>query len=90
VVLTGHEHNYERFAKMDASGNASSTGIRQFIVGTGGKSFRSMSATKPNSEVRMNDTHGVLKMVLRPDGYDFEFLPVAGKTWTDRGSGACN
>src|SRR4029453_7343746 len=52
--------------------------------------WTSISTPKPNSEVRQNNTYGVLKMTLKPTGYDFQFTPEAGKTWTDSGSGTCH
>lgn len=91
VVLSGHEHNYERFAKQTASGAADPTqGIREFVVGTGGKSHYSFGAPKPNSEVQNGDTYGVLKLTLHASGYDWQFIPVAGQTFTDSGSDSCH
>jgi hypothetical protein len=90
VVLNGHDHHYERFAPLDPDGNPDETaGIRQFIVGTGGTKLRKLDEPRDHSETTNDATHGVLKMTLRPDGYDWEFLPVAGSTWTDRGSDNC-
>ena len=65
-------------------------GIRQFTVGTGGKNHTPIVAVQPNSEVRDDTTFGVLKLTLRPDGYDWQFLPDASGTFTDSGSGACH
>ncbi len=64
-------------------------GIRQFIVGTGGASLGSFNATAPNSEVRNNRAYGVLELTLRPDGYDWRFVPTAGESFTDSGSDTC-
>ncbi|MCG8351819.1 MAG: S8 family serine peptidase [Chloroflexales bacterium] len=90
VVLSGHDHHYERFAPQDPRGRADSTkGIRTFVVGTGGRGLYGMGSTKPNSEVRNNKTWGVLKMTLHPTSYDWEFVPVAGKTFTDSGTATC-
>jgi hypothetical protein len=91
VVLNGHDHDYERFAPQDPSGKLDpQRGIREFVVGTGGKSsHRRFSAPKPNSEVRQADTYGVLKLALHATSYDWEFIPEAGKTFTDSGSGKC-
>lgn len=87
VVLCGHDHSYERFAPQRPDGKAdSSRGIRQFVVGTGGRKLRPFIKTKPNSQVRNAKTHGVLKLTLHPDGYDWRFVPVAGKRFTDSGS----
>ncbi len=91
LVLNGHDHDYERFAPQDPNGKADSKrGIREFVVGTGGKSHREFGFTRPNSEVRNNDAYGVLKLTLKPGGYAWQFLPEAGKTFTDSGSGTCH
>lgn len=92
VVLTGHDHLYERFAPQDANGNYDPVrGIREFVVGTGGANHTSFTSTIwPNSEVRNDQTFGVLKMTLRPTGYDWVFVSEIGKTFTDSGSQECN
>jgi hypothetical protein len=64
-------------------------GIRQFVVGTGGKSFHNLGTIQPNSEARNNDTFGVLKLILGPTSYDWRFIPEAGRTYTDSGSTPC-
>jgi hypothetical protein len=90
VVLSGHRHNYERFAPQTPSGVADSGGIRQFVVGTGGTSLSSFKLTvAANSQVRNDRTHGVLKLTLHPTGYEWQFVPVAGRTFTDSGSASC-
>jgi hypothetical protein len=89
VVLTGHDHDYERFAPQDVNGAARADGIVQFVVGTGGTSLRSFGTVKANSVSRNSTTHGVLKLTLKASSYDWQFVPVAGKTWTDTGSRAC-
>jgi uncharacterized protein YjiK len=90
IVLSGHDHHYERFAPQDPNGIADPNGIRQFVVGTGGRGLTVLNATQPNSEVRNNETHGVLKLNLHPTGYDWAFVPIAGKTFTDSGSASCS
>ncbi|HSS97293.1 MAG TPA: metallophosphoesterase, partial [Terriglobales bacterium] len=92
VVINGHDHDYERFALQDPEGKSDPEhGIREFVVGSGGKnSHRKMGATKPNSEVRNDDTFGVLKLTLHAKRYDWEFVPEAGKTFKDSGSGTCH
>lgn len=90
VVLNGHAHNYERFAPQDPEGVADpGHGIRQFVVGTGGTGLYDFDTPRPNSEVRESETHGVLKLVLHPTSYAWEFIPIAGKTFTDSGSAPC-
>jgi hypothetical protein len=91
LVINGHDHDYERFAPQDPNGRADAKrGIREFVVGTGGKSHREFGIHKANSEVRNHDTYGVLKLTLKPTGYEWKFLPEAGKTFTDEGSGECH
>lgn len=91
LILNGHDHDYERFSPQDPNGNADpKRGIREFVVGTGGKNHREFGIHKANSEVRNNDTFGVLKLTLKATGYDWKFIPEAGKTFTDSGSGSCH
>jgi hypothetical protein len=90
VVLNGHEHNYERFAPQDPEGSADPIrGIRQFVIGTGGRSFYPLTKSIANSEVQNDDTLGVLKLTLHADSYSWEFVPVAGGTFTDSGNAPC-
>ncbi len=90
IVLNGHEHNYERFAPQNPSAVADPKGIREFVVGTGGASHYSFDAPIANSEVRDNTSFGVLKLTLHPDFYDWQFVPVAGASFTDSGSTSCH
>jgi hypothetical protein len=92
IVLNGHDHDYERFAPLNASGNVDTVaGVREFVVGTGGASLRTLSSTVvAGSEVRQASTYGVLKLTLGAGAYEWEYVPVAGATWTDRGSGTCH
>jgi hypothetical protein len=91
IVVNGHDHDYERFAPQDPDGKTdSSHGIREFVVGTGGKNHRPFAEPKPNSELRNADTFGVLKLTLHARNYDWQFIPEAGKTFTDSGSGVCH
>lgn len=92
LIINGHDHNYERFAPQDPDGKTDPEhGIREFVVGSGGKSsHRKMGTTKPNSEARNDDTYGVLALTLHERSYDWEFLPEAGKTFRDSGSGKCH
>jgi len=91
VVVNGHDHDYERFAPQTPDGAPDpGRGIREFVVGTGGKSHRPFSEPKPNSEVRDATAFGVLKLTLKSKSYDWQFIPEEGKTFTDSGSGACH
>jgi hypothetical protein len=93
VALTGHEHNYERFAPQDANGKATSgdsNGIREFVVGTGGTGFYRFKATpEPNSEFRLANVYGVLKLELLPTSYRWQFVASDGSV-KDSGTASCN
>jgi LysM repeat protein len=90
IVLSGHDHSYERFAPQSPQGVLEwERGVRQFVVGTGGASLRGWKSSAPNSEVKDADTWGVLKLTLHPAAYDWEFIPIAGQTFTDKGSANC-
>jgi hypothetical protein len=90
LVINGHEHNYERFAEMNASGMEASPGLREIVVGTGGAGLYEFGAPLAASEVRDNTSFGVLKLTLGTTGYDWEFVPAANSTFTDSGSSDCH
>jgi hypothetical protein len=91
LMLVGHEHSYERFAAQDPDGRADAEhGIREIVVGTGGRSHDPLGFAMPNSEVRDTDTFGVLKVTLAPRSYTWEFIPEEGKTFRDSGAGICH
>lgn len=89
LVLNGHDHDYERFAPQTPAGAAAANGIREFVVGTGGKNLLAPHAPKANSEVRAA-AFGVLELTLHPDAYDWQFVPIAGTSFTDRGHTECH
>lgn len=89
LILTGHEHDYERFAPQLADGTPSDAGIRAFVVGTGGRSQHAFAPTPvPNSEVRLSG-FGYLRLALGESGYDFAFVSPDGSV-LDQGSGTCH
>jgi hypothetical protein len=91
VVLVAHDHDYERFVPMNADGKPDGArGIRQFVVGTGGAALTPFRFRRPNSEGGSNATHGVLKLVLKETGYEWEFLPTVQGSFKDRGASLCN
>jgi hypothetical protein len=89
IVLTAHEHDYERFAPQHIDGTASARGIREFVVGTGGRMLHAFSTVRANSQVRNNSTWGVLELTLHASSYDWRFAPIVGATFTDSGSSPC-
>jgi hypothetical protein len=90
VIINGNDHVYERFAPQDPSGKADAVrGIRQFTVGTGGAELYGFGTPAPNSEVR-GSVHGVLKLSLQASSYAWEFVPVAGQSFRDGGTGTCH
>jgi chitodextrinase len=92
ILLTAHEHAYERFHPQRPDGTRDdASGIRAFVVGTGGKSLETSWGTiEPNSAARQLDTYGVLKLSAHSSSYDWEFVPEAGKTYSDTGSASCH
>ena len=83
VVLSGHDHDYERLAPID--------GIREFVVGTGGRSLYAWPGdASAHTEVRANDTYGLLELQVGASNYTWRFVRAAGGTFTDTGSGSCH
>jgi hypothetical protein len=81
VVLSAHNHLYQRWAPQDAHGNAVSGGAIQFTVGTGGRQLYSFGSPPipQNLEVTQNGAFGVLKMTLHRASYDYEWLSAPGQ-----------
>jgi chitodextrinase len=94
LVLTGHDHFYERFAPQNPQSQPDPTnGLLNFVVGTGGSSYNGYGFRSPlesNSVIRNNTVKGVLKLTLRQGSYDYQFMPAAGYSFTDSGSGTCH
>jgi hypothetical protein len=91
VVLNGHIHHYERFAPQNPSGQIDPAyGVRQFIVGTGGKSQQGFPGPLlPTSEEHATG-YGVLFVTLHPNSYDWRFQPIARSGLHDSGSYGCH
>lgn len=91
LVLSGHDHDYERFASQNSQGEKDEqAGMRSFIVGTGGAEQNPVLWQKQHSEVLKTHVYGVLKLTLKKQSYDWQFLSIAGSTFTDEGSGTCH
>jgi acid phosphatase type 7 len=91
LMLVGHEHSYERFAPQDPNGRVDiEHGIREIVVGTGGRSHDPLGFAVPNSEVRDANTYGVLRVTLSAHGYTWEFIPEPGKPFHDSGQDSCH
>jgi hypothetical protein len=91
VVLNGHDHDYERFDPQDPDGLADpARGVREFVVGTGGKNQTPFATLRANSAARSTGTFGVLRLTLRPGAYEWQFVPAAGGAYTDSGSATCH
>ncbi|MFZ4516564.1 MAG: metallophosphoesterase family protein [Acidimicrobiia bacterium] len=89
IVLSGHDHDYERFAPMTATGAVANSGLRQFVVGTGGRTLYPILFPRVGSEASNATTFGVLELSLADDSYRWEFHPVEGGAFTDSGSTRC-
>jgi hypothetical protein len=91
VVLTGHAHDYERFARLNAEGQPDQTrGVREFVVGTGGGSFTGLVQMQPYSEVFQGNALGVIKLTLQPTSYSWDFISPPGWRFTDSGTDMCS
>ena len=90
VVLSAHAHAYERYAPLDAAGELDTArGMRQIVAGTGGNALHPIHEPREHAEVTNDETHGVVRLALHEGWYEWEFVPVAGETFTDAGTGAC-
>ena len=91
VVISGHDHIYERFAPMRRNGTRDDrNGVRQFVAGTGGAHLYEIEQVDPNSEARSSEAYGILKLTLSPGRYTWQFVPTAPSAFTDAGSGTCH
>jgi hypothetical protein len=91
VVIGGHHHNYERFAPQNPAGQSDpSFGLREFVVGTGGQNLASFRGTMANSQFRNSSVYGVLKLTLHATSYDWQFMPIAGQSLSESGTGSCH
>ena len=90
ILLTGHDHEYERFVPLDADGEPTNGGLTQFVVGTGGKSLYDFAEILPTSAARDSSTFGVLELTLHPGSYDWRFVPTEDGGYTDSGSASCD
>jgi hypothetical protein len=91
VVVNGHDHDYERFAPQDYRGELDvAHGIREFVVGSGGRELRPLKALRPNSEVANADSFGVLKLTLGDGWYRWRFVAAGTSPFTDSGTADCH
>jgi acid phosphatase type 7 len=90
IALAGHDHDYERFAPQDPQGHADAVrGIREFVAGTGGAPPYQFAGIRANSEVRLTEQFGVLRLTLLNDAYAWDFISVSGSV-VDTGAAACH
>ena len=91
ILLSGNDHDYERFAPQAPDQTPDPDGVVQFVVGTGGKSHGTINVPlEANSVAQNDDTYGVLRLVLRPGSYDWRFIPTPDRTFSDAGSRTCH
>jgi len=89
LVLNGHAHFYERYPRMSGDGQTAESGMREFIVGTGGANLYPFATVNPASEVRWNQGHGLLQLDLKSDGYAWRYLPTDTGVVVDSGTDSC-
>ncbi len=91
LVLSGHDHDYERFAPQNPEGGSDDArGIRQFVAGTGGKNHMTFKTIKPNSELHDTSSFGFLELTLNPDSYAWKFVSDPPGGLSDSGTGSCH
>ena len=91
IAMAGHDHTYERFAPQSANGRRElRKGVRQFVVGTGGRGPYRFYAPWPNSEFRHTGDPGLLVLKLHPERYDWEFVRASDRKVLDRGNQTCH
>jgi acid phosphatase type 7 len=91
LVLVGHDHDYERFAPQNPDGTLDNArGLVEMVVGTGGRSHYAFTTIRANSLVRNGTDYGVLRLTLAAGTWSYQFLPVAGASLADSGSGSCH
>jgi beta-glucanase (GH16 family) len=90
LIVNGHDHNYQRFAPLDKTGAPDpDNGMREFVVGTGGNVMYPVGAPDGRLEASETGTLGVFKLTLHETGYDWQFVPEAGGSYSDGGNGSC-
>ena len=89
LVLNGHSHNYERFAPITPDGEPDPAGLREFVVGTGGRSFQTPGPQVANSEVLLTNIFGVLELTLDSSSYTARFVREDGAV-LDESTGTCH
>jgi Calcineurin-like phosphoesterase len=91
LVLAAHRHAYERFSPLNTSGSVDTArGVREIVVGTGGRDHAGGTARTAGSQVRNTTAFGVLKVTLHPTAYDWNFVPEPGRSFSDSGSTSCH
>lgn len=81
ILLTGHDHLYARYGRLDCSGKSSSAGIRQFLVGSGGNQLYDLDPTaSPKPQATNGSDFGVLRLKLYPGEYQWQFI-ASGRGW---------
>ena len=89
-MLSGHDHDYERFAPLNADGVADPGGIRQFVVGTGGANLRQFDQPRPGQRGPARGPFGVLALRLEPPAYEWRFVAQPGSAARDSGRQNCH
>ncbi len=89
IVLGGHDHIYERYGLQSPSAAATSSGIREFVVGTGGEDLEGMGTLEPNLQSYDTNDYGVLVLTLHSSSYDWAFRRTNG-TIADSGHTTCH
>jgi hypothetical protein len=95
LVLTGHEHFYQRWYPMNPDLELDrARGIVQIIAGGGGESLQppgSWNHRPDEVAASFGGGYGHVELRLRPDRFDWRYVPAHGQpTYIDEGSRACH
>jgi hypothetical protein len=90
LVLSGHDHDYERFMPMNADGKPDPKGVTEFVAGTGGASHYRFQNPEATSAARIAERNGVLRLQLTEQAYAWEFMDAPNGEVLDSGSGQCH
>jgi hypothetical protein len=90
LVLSGHDHDYERFVPMNADGKADPRGVTEFVAGTGGASHYRFQTPEATSAVRITARNGLLRLQLTEQSYAWQFLEAPNGEALDSGNAQCH
>ena len=89
LVMTAHDHHYERFEPLDATGAPAAGGVPMIISGLGGAQVYPLGTAVPGSQYMLNSDHGVVQVTFTPTSYSWGFISALDNVTYDAGSASC-